>query len=366
MKVTVFYCWQSWTNQKNNRYLIQKVIEQAIARFKKDAEFRVDCVLERDTKDLPGTPAIADSILQKIDNSDLFICDLTITTESINEAGDLKSSPNPNVLLELGYAVAKLGWEKVISVMNIAYGDPKKLPFDLQHRRFPITYDLPPGSSKQIIDKAKNDLEAGVFSSVKVLLKSGLINASFDPKDERVLEELERILFVWDTHLVGFLASIQLSENESPLRQIELEVGNINISFFRNPDSDFVKSIVVLFSAANLERTSPHYSGKDNWIKNTIDVLKHITNECEFLLQRYADRDETVISLVEDVYRSSRQLAGLISIEKGYTAISNVWSYGLEEFLIAFLQSYGVILEYKGKIEAYDEASLEEDCYGDF
>ena len=47
--------------------------------------------------------------------------------------------------------------------------------------------------------------------------------------------------------------------------------------------------------------------------------------------------------------------AGLLSFEAGYKAIANVWSYGLEEFLIAFFQSYGVILKYKGIIEIYDD-----------
>jgi hypothetical protein len=49
-----------------------------------------------------------------------------------------RSIPNPNILIELGYAVAKKGWERIICVMNQQYGGPSKLPFDLQHRRWPI------------------------------------------------------------------------------------------------------------------------------------------------------------------------------------------------------------------------------------
>lgn len=43
--------------------------------------------------------------------------------------------PNPNVLLELGYAVRTLGWDRIICFYNLKYGDIKSVPFDLSHRR---------------------------------------------------------------------------------------------------------------------------------------------------------------------------------------------------------------------------------------
>jgi Predicted nucleotide-binding protein containing TIR-like domain len=363
VKINIFYSWQSWTNQKKNRYFIQKVIEQSLSNLKKDFEFDIECALDRDTKDLPGTPAIADSILEKIDNCKLFICDLTITTKSLNKKGELKSSPNPNVLIELGYAVAKLGWEKVITVMNIEYGDPKKLPFDLQHRRFPIAYNLPSACDNNHFAIERKKLSGIIESSIKTSLARILQESALHPKDERVLEELEQILFHWHIYLTSFVASMKLQSNNNPLNLIEVAVKDKNISFFKNPSNDFIKSIVVLFSSQNLEKISPHFGGKDTWIVNAADALKMVMDDCSFLLQRYADRDEIIISLVEAVHRSSRQLAGLLEMEGGYTAISNVWSYGLEEFLLSFLQSYGIILEHKGIIEVYDDSDTEDDYY---
>jgi hypothetical protein len=186
------------------------------------------------------------------------------------------------------------------------------------------------------------------------------------PKDIRVVEELEQILFHWNIYLTSFFASMKLKSSNNPLNSIEVAVKSKNISFFKNPSNDFIKSIVVLFSSQNLEKISPNFSGKDTWNANAIDALKIIVDDCSFLLQRYADRDETIISLVEAVHGSSRQLAGMLDMEGGYTAISNVWSCGLEEFLVAFLQSYGVILEYKGIIEIYDDSDTEDDYYKDF
>ncbi|MDM4014641.1 hypothetical protein [Roseiconus lacunae] len=45
-------------------------------------------------------------------------------------------------MLELGYAAAKLGWDRIVLVMNERYGGVSKLPFDLRNRRWPITYAL--------------------------------------------------------------------------------------------------------------------------------------------------------------------------------------------------------------------------------
>ncbi len=55
-----------------------------------------------------------------------------------------KAMPNPNVLLELGYAAAKLGWDRLVLVMNTNYGHPEELPFDLRNRRFPLTFKIAP------------------------------------------------------------------------------------------------------------------------------------------------------------------------------------------------------------------------------
>jgi hypothetical protein len=54
---------------------------------------------------------------------------------SIVNPNTARPSPNPNVLIELGYAIAELGWENTILVMNGAYGGPDQLPFDLRGRR---------------------------------------------------------------------------------------------------------------------------------------------------------------------------------------------------------------------------------------
>jgi hypothetical protein len=50
--------------------------------------------------------------------------------------------------IELGYAVKTLGPERVILVMNVAFGGPEKLPFDLRMRRV-TTYNVSPDAQEK-------------------------------------------------------------------------------------------------------------------------------------------------------------------------------------------------------------------------
>jgi hypothetical protein len=95
--------------------------------------------LDRDTEGEPGAPDIADTIFAKIDKCDMFVSDVSI----INGDGTRKT-PNPNVLLEVGYAAKRLGWKRITNICNENYGETKELPFDLRKRRV-VRYSLKPG-----------------------------------------------------------------------------------------------------------------------------------------------------------------------------------------------------------------------------
>lgn len=110
-------------------------------------------MLDRDTQGKTGSIAIAETIFQKIDESQIFICDVTIVTDEDSK----RLIPNPNVLIELGYAAKTIGWENIICVVNEAYGSVEQMPFDLKHRRL-LTYSLKDGEEKagqrqQLADK---------------------------------------------------------------------------------------------------------------------------------------------------------------------------------------------------------------------
>ena len=113
----VFYSWQSDLPGKLTRYLIEGALRDACMQLGKklSEEFAVD----QATRGEPGTPSIPDTILEKIEQSDVAICDVSIVS-SASEGG--LRSPNPNVLLELGYAAKSLGWDRVICVVNEEFG----------------------------------------------------------------------------------------------------------------------------------------------------------------------------------------------------------------------------------------------------
>jgi hypothetical protein len=134
---TVFYAWESDRPAASHRNLIESAARAALTRIHADAVLEVDPRLDKDTSGVPGTPAIADTSFSKIERADLFLWDATLVT---NDAD--RPAPNPNVLIELGYAAAKLGWEFIIAVMNEHHGGFSKLPFDLRH---PMAVDITSG-----------------------------------------------------------------------------------------------------------------------------------------------------------------------------------------------------------------------------
>ena len=84
------------------------------------------------TSNRTGSPDIVDSLLEHIDEADLFVADLTPIYSFEKKDGAVKKSPNPNVLIELGYASKAIGWDRIICVID---GEPSELPFDISLHR---------------------------------------------------------------------------------------------------------------------------------------------------------------------------------------------------------------------------------------
>lgn len=144
MTTKIFFSWQSDTPTKVGKGFIQQALADAIKALKFDAEIddaiRDDMHLDHDTLDVPGSPPITEIILGKIDDCAAFVYDVTYVATRPNGS----KAPNPNVCIELGWALKSRNWQRVFSVLNKAYGDPKEcpLPFDLRHMRGPIIYEL--------------------------------------------------------------------------------------------------------------------------------------------------------------------------------------------------------------------------------
>lgn len=135
-KYTIFFSWQSDVGQ--NTKVIQKALDKAIKALKKGKinDIKLEINIDRDTKKKTGSPSISNTIFDKIDQCDIFVCDISLINNNfLHKVFKKRLTPNPNVLIELGYAVHKLGWDRVICLYNTDLGRPEDLPFDLRGHR---------------------------------------------------------------------------------------------------------------------------------------------------------------------------------------------------------------------------------------
>ena len=148
----IFYSWQSDSDNKYNRNFIENSIKQAVKELNRE-DTNSDYLIDRDTKNIPGMPSIEDTIIEKINISDVFIADVSIINPESVRLRDERPVSNPNVLFELGYAMCKLGAESIIGIFNNFSGNIEQLPFDIRQKRI-IQYSLSDESDRQVIKKS--------------------------------------------------------------------------------------------------------------------------------------------------------------------------------------------------------------------
>jgi hypothetical protein len=171
---TIFYSWQSDRPTGVCRNVIERALQSAIDRLRADVEIesslREDLELDKDTKDVPGAPAIFDTITAKIAAASIFVPDLTFVGLRV----DQRPMSNPNVLIEYGCALQKPGSTRILAVMNDAYGKPTALnmPFNLAHRRFPIAYTLTEDANEEERRAARKLLTGKFESSLRTIFNS--------------------------------------------------------------------------------------------------------------------------------------------------------------------------------------------------
>jgi hypothetical protein len=110
------------------------------------------------------------------------------------------------VLIEYGWALKSLTHERVLSVMNTAYGAPsgEALPFDLRHARWPMCYHLPddaPPDVKAAEEKRfAKELEAAIRACLGVAPQAPVRSRRMPLTDLRGLASID-ISLVFNTVL---------------------------------------------------------------------------------------------------------------------------------------------------------------------
>lgn len=176
-KPIVFFSWQSDIDAKTNRNVISDCL--------RDICKKNSLIFDEATNERCGSPDIASTIEEKIRNADIFVADVTI----INAGTASKTTPNPNVLFELGIAQATLGWDRIILIVNTAYAPISDLPFDIKSHRAQ-SYSLSPQDAVGLSNKQKT---TRIFES----LKNGILSIleKNPPKEITIVNQQKRTTF---------------------------------------------------------------------------------------------------------------------------------------------------------------------------
>lgn len=302
----VFYSWQSDLPNRCNRSLIESALKSALKRLSADGGLEVEPALDRDTKDVPGSPAIADAILKKIDGCAVFVADVT----PIGKIGG-KCLPNPNVLIELGYAVKALGWNRVVMVLNEAFAKVEELPFDLRHRR------VLPYHCSQDQDNTK-DAREGLTVALSGAARAGIAayeeSVRTNPEDvkNRLLADGLRAALtpLWAT----IYGALRETTCDNPLPLLDrLEASPAD---FETPDGGARVAIAQALKSIPLDGPSPALEDGAalTWREMLQRALDTLMADCDKILAQYgAAGNADLVQQISHLRESAQYIRGFTS-----------------------------------------------------
>jgi hypothetical protein len=194
----IFWSWQSDRSQNVCKHFVRQALDEAVKHLSETPEINdskrpieqedtADISVDQDTQGEAGMVDISATILKKIEQSAVFVAD--ITTIGMSESG--RQMANPNVLIELGYAMKCLPAGRILLIANAAWRfHPEKLPFDIRHRRGPITYKLKRDADaehrRQVLRELVDDLESALRPMVVGAIQDRSALSSFDAVEPSV------------------------------------------------------------------------------------------------------------------------------------------------------------------------------------
>lgn len=176
----VFWSWQSDTPGNVGRHFIRGALDDAITALKQAPDIeeptnratREALHVDQDRSGVPGSPDLARTILEKIERSSVFVADVTPVGATLGKEGkSRKKLINPNVAIELGYALHALTDHSLLMIMNEHFGSLEDLPFDLRHKAGPIRFQLAPDASKEKIAQERRELAGNLKSALRAYLR---------------------------------------------------------------------------------------------------------------------------------------------------------------------------------------------------
>ena len=227
MPIKIFYAWQSDRPNNLNRGLIRRALDDAVRQIASDLDIndadRPDIQVDQDTQGVPGSPDIAQTILRKIDECDIFVADLTFIPSA---EGD-RETPNPNVLFEYGYALKGLSESRMVPIFNSAFGDPDDLPFDLRQKRC-VTYSVSNDGDDKGAREERRVARDELISKLKTQVQT-IINNLKEQEGEPEVDEYSPVEFpVRKSSFLSYPEDLGVThsiEPEEDGRRVQVEVG---------------------------------------------------------------------------------------------------------------------------------------------
>jgi len=352
MKVKIFYSWQSDLPNNCNRGFIERSIEKALKRIKgRTEDLALEPCIDRDTKDMPGSPEIAQTIFDKIRAAQIFIADVSVINKKslMQKLFDHRATANPNVLLELGYAVGCLGWDRIICVYNLAYGGEKQLPFDLRGRRISF-YSKYKNSGNSNTEEYSKDLAAKIDS----------ILSTIDQSKEEVSKDVvlsRGICLMLSAHLPFLQAYVSSSyTNETwaecikrilPVRKAEFSEVGCNEAIEEllkafSVSAPFAASGIFRVTSEGVKVPLPH-------MVSLIKMVVEINSESNALLSKYGSAcSSQLIKKVELLQHQCRGLETMMAAAFRIPGINETFKNGINneqhlDFWRGFLKSVAAL-----------------------
>ena len=157
--IEIFFAWQS--DYKTSRNQIDDALKRMVKECNGGWHPMRPMVVTSATEVGDGAVRIDSALMEKIQRARLFVGDVTPILGS-----DLDLYPNPNVLIEVGYALASKAPGEVILVEHARSeaaipGDPKdgaRMPFDIDHVQR-IRYAKPADLRRRLLAEAQAALK---------------------------------------------------------------------------------------------------------------------------------------------------------------------------------------------------------------
>jgi hypothetical protein len=350
-----------------------------------------------------GSPNIKDTIFNRISQCSIYVCDVSIalceTEVKVDPIGNWpkitfeakmkrktngRLSPNPNVLIELGYAMSVLGgWEKIILLFDNDNYKVEELPFDIR-QQIPIIF------SGQQIDKELKLIDSKNMDEDTLLYeyqKHKHLNAfyqefeskiaAFDsPIEDYMQNQIDSILFGYLYSFSNMLYTLERAKNDIisflQISQNELEqlIDNCEGGYFQIPNLinyycehneqsmyiniDFMTEISKIYQSL----LSSTYNYDRKWINCFIkfQTFIHTNYRVLFLLCKFDNR----LGIKDDIKSIKNDFVSLII---DFQIIINEWlsitnREGIGNSVSVSIPKYG-----KKQLEFTDNEKRNNNCY---